>query len=81
MCNEKTGAGTDSANLLANIWQTLDPEEYPGAGPGTLTADDRIDPLLAFAYDAVFLAAAAAGAAQDVAAGGEISGFAPDLCV
>lgn len=77
----KTGDGAEPADFLSRTWRSLDPEEYPGAGPDTLTAGDRIDPLLAFAYDAVFVAAAAAGVAQDEIVGSESIGFAPDLCV
>lgn len=74
-----TGTGAVKAELLKTVWQNLDPVAYPGAGPGTLNADDRIDYLLAYAYDAVFIAAAAVGAAQEEASGRTIAGFTPDL--
>lgn len=48
------------ADALSQEWARLDPEEYPGAGPTGVTADGVIDPLLAFAYDSIFVAAAAA---------------------
>lgn len=73
-----TGLGAGKAASLATKWQSLDPSDYPGAGPGSLTADDQIDPLLAFAYDAVFLAAAAVGAAQDETASEQVEGYSPD---
>lgn len=44
---------------LAQRWERLDPEEYPGAGPRSLTADGHMESLLALAYDSVFVAAGA----------------------
>ena len=46
-------------------WQRLDPADYPGAGAEGLTADGLMDPLLAFAYDAVFAAATAVHEADE----------------
>lgn len=60
-----SGTGSDRAEALNEVWQRLDPDEYPGAGAESLTADDRMDPLLAFAYDSVFLGAAAVGVARE----------------
>ena len=62
------GIGADRAATLNQVWQRLDPDEYPGAGTEGLTADGRMDPLLAFAYDSVFLGAAAVRAAREEAA-------------
>lgn len=60
-----TGAGATKASDLLVEWQRLDPTEYPGAGAEGLTADGLMDPLLAFAYDAVFAAAAAVHEADE----------------
>lgn len=48
------------AEELTQEWVRLDADEYPGAGPDGVTADGQIDPVLAFAYDSIFLAASAA---------------------
>lgn len=50
---------------------------YPGAGPGTLTPDGRLDPLLAYAYDAVFALASGIRAEQITANtwGSSLRGF------
>lgn len=59
-----TGSGSKEIARLTSAWPLLDSEAYPGAGAGTLTADGRLDPWLAFAYDSVFVLAAAIGEAQ-----------------
>lgn len=46
---------------LSHEMERLHGEKYPGALHGTLTADNRVDPLLAFVYDAIFVAAGAVG--------------------
>lgn len=60
-----SGAGSTMADDLTQEWQRLDSDEYPGAGPESLTADGIIDPLLAYAYDAIFVAAAAVPLARE----------------
>ena len=47
------GSGSDEIRALTRRWASLPADIYPGAGPGSLTPDGRLDPLLAFAYDAV----------------------------
>lgn len=49
---------------MRNISQELERlhrKQYPGALHGTLTADNRMDPFLAFVYDAIFVAAGSVG--------------------
>lgn len=58
-----SGVGSEEILNLTSRWVALDPEAYPGAGPNSLTPDGRLDPLLAFAYDAVI---ALAGAIESV---------------
>lgn len=58
------GPGTDQILALTSRWESLNSDVYPGAGPGTLTPDGRLDPLLAYAYDAVFSLAGGIGAEQ-----------------
>ena len=65
-------------------WQRLDPTDYPGSGAEGLTADGLMDPLLAFAYDAVFSAAAAVHEADEemmLQDGRNLSGISVDRCV
>lgn len=76
------GDGSGRADALSAEWARLSPEEFPGAGPDGVNADGHIDPLLAFAYDSVFVAAAGAGAAAAVGgAGGNLTGIALDRYV
>lgn len=78
------GDGASQAAALSQEWVRLDPADYPGAGPDGVTADGQMDPLLAFAYDSVFVAASAARAAQEaisLAGGGNLTGIALDRCV
>lgn len=63
-CSPIVGSGSKEIARLTSAWPLLDSEAYPGAGAGTLTADGRLDPWLAFAYDSVFVLAAAIGEAQ-----------------
>eukprot|EP00752_Nemacystus_decipiens_P006992 g6271.t1 len=82
-CTPRTGEGSSQAEALSQEWVRLDPNDYPGAGPDGVTADGQMDPLLAFAYDAVFVAASAASAAQEAvsnAGGGNLTGVALDSC-
>ena len=61
----------------------MDRDVYPGAGPGTLTPDGRLDPLLAYAYDAVFALAEGIGAVKTTANewGSSLRGFVTERCV
>ena len=70
------------ANLTSR-WAALDSTEYPGAGFGSLTPDGRLDPLLAYAYDAVVTLAGAIYSVQREADqwGGTLSGFVAERCV
>eukprot|EP00904_Undaria_pinnatifida_P014241 jgi/Undpi1/9948/HiC_scaffold_28.g12402.m1 len=52
-CPPTQGSGSDEIRALTRRWASLPADIYPGAGPGSLTPDGRLDPLLAFAYDAV----------------------------
>eukprot|EP00903_Cladosiphon_okamuranus_P006970 g6784.t1 len=82
-CTPRTGDGSSQAEALSQEWVRLDPDDYPGAGPDGVTADGLMDPLLAFAYDSVFVAAAAASVAQEaivLAGGGNLTGIALDSC-
>lgn len=71
------GSGSEALANLTSRWAGLDSDKYPGAGFGTLTPGGRLDPLLAYAYDAVFVLAAAVAAVQSTAAdwGGALEGF------
>lgn len=78
-----TGLGAKEIASLTSRWVSLDSEKYPGAGPGTLTPDGHLDPLLAFAYDAVF---ALVGAIEEVHMtanewGGSFPGLVTKRCV
>ncbi|CAM9847215.1 unnamed protein product [Pylaiella littoralis] len=82
-CMPRTGDGSGRAEALSQEWVRLNADDYPGAGPDGLTADGEIDPLLAFAYDAVFVAASAAQVAQEainMADGRDLAGIALDRC-
>lgn len=61
----------------------MDRDVYPGAGPGTLTPDGRLDPLLAYAYDAVYALAKGIRAEQLTANtwGSSLSGLVTQRCV
>lgn len=78
------GDGSSQAETLSHEWVRLDTDDYPGAGPEGVSSDGQIDPLLAFAYDAVFVAASAVQAAQEavtLTGGGNLTGIALDRCV
>lgn len=76
------GPGSAALSTLVSRWAALDADEYPGAGFGTLTPDGRLDPLLTYAYDAVFVLAAAIESVQTTAAewGGFFEGFIAERC-
>lgn len=76
------GPGSAALANLTSRWAALDGDEYPGAGFGTLTPDGRLDPLLAYAYDAVFALAGAIFSVKQEATqwGGVLDGFIADRC-
>ncbi|CAB1099788.1 unnamed protein product [Ectocarpus sp. CCAP 1310/34] len=81
-CPAIEGSGSEALTNLTSRWAALDSDKYPGAGFGTLTPGGRLDPLLAYAYDAVFVLAAAVAAVQSTAAdwGGALEGFVTGNC-
>ncbi|CBJ28350.1 conserved unknown protein [Ectocarpus siliculosus] len=76
-CPAIQGSGSEALANLTSRWEALDSDKYPGAGIGTLTPGGRLDPLLAYAYDAAFVLATAVAAVQSTAAdwGGVLEGF------
>eukprot|EP00903_Cladosiphon_okamuranus_P014086 g13093.t1 len=81
-CPAIEGPGSEVLANLTSRWAALDSEQYPGAGFGTLTPDGRLDPLLAYAYDAVFAVAAAVFSVKQEARqwGGVLDGFIAESC-
>ncbi|CAM9570734.1 unnamed protein product, partial [Scytosiphon promiscuus] len=81
-CPAIEGPGSDGLANLVSRWAALDSDEYPGAGFGTLSPDGRLDPLLTYAYDAVFVLAGAIESVQTMAAewGGFFEGFIAESC-
>ncbi|CAM9520701.1 unnamed protein product [Ascophyllum nodosum] len=81
-CTPTKGPGFEQISNLTERWASLDPDVYPGAGASGLTPDGRIDPLLAYAYDAVFALAGGIGAVQTTARrwGDFLEGFETDSC-
>lgn len=77
------GPGLREVLNLTSRWASLDSDVYPGAGPGTLTPDGRLDPLLAFTYDAVITLAGAIESIHTSANkwGSSLSGFVAERCV
>eukprot|EP00904_Undaria_pinnatifida_P014240 jgi/Undpi1/9947/HiC_scaffold_28.g12401.m1 len=76
-CPPTKGPGFNEIQSLTSRWESLNSDVYSGAGPGTLTPDGRLDPLLAYAYDAVFALAAGIGEVQATAEewGSSLRGF------
>lgn len=72
------GPGSQEIESLTSKWSLLDSDVYPGAGTGALTADGRLDPWLAFAYDSVFILGAAVGRAKDEAGSATFEGLSMD---
>eukprot|EP00752_Nemacystus_decipiens_P004321 g3946.t1 len=81
-CPAIEGPGSEALANLTSRWAALDTQEYPGAGFGTLTPDGRLDPLLAYAYDAVFVMAGAIFSVKQEATqwGGVLDGFIAESC-
>ena len=78
-----SGPESDQILALTSRWESLNSDVYPGAGPGTLTPDGRLDPLLAYAYDAVFALAGGIRAEQATAKlwGASLRGFVTERSV
>ena len=76
------GPGFKEIRNLTARWASLNPDVYPGAGTNGLTPDGRLDPTLAFAYDAVFALAGGIGSVQATASrwGDSLEGFVTERC-
>ncbi|CAM9520631.1 unnamed protein product [Ascophyllum nodosum] len=81
-CTPAKGPGFKEIRNLTARWASLNPDVYPGAGTNGLTPDGRLDPTLAFAYDAVFALAGGIGSVQATASrwGDSLEGFVTESC-